>query len=132
MCVVGFLVEAGCPEGRGNGLSDALGRQAAVDFLRSWNVTGTLSVDRAWGGESQGSSRGSVCRHPALPVGAFGRRTHDRGVAVRVEVKRGKGGHLILYYGARKTVVKDRRKEIGAGLLLSMIRQLGLERNDFR
>ena len=56
----------------------------------------------------------------------------DRGVAVRVDVKRGKGSHVILYYGARKTVVKDRRKEIGAGLLLSMIRQLGLERNAFR
>ncbi len=56
----------------------------------------------------------------------------DRSVAVRVDVKRSKGSHVILYYGARKTVVKDRRKEIGAGLLLSMIRQLGLERNDFR
>ena len=56
----------------------------------------------------------------------------DRDVAVRIDVKRGKGSHLMLYYGARKTVVKDRRKEIGAGLLFSMIRQLGLKRDDFR
>lgn len=56
----------------------------------------------------------------------------DRGIEVRIDVKRGKGSHVMLYYGVRKSVVKDRRKEIGAGLLLSMIRQLGLERSDFR
>ena len=38
----------------------------------------------------------------------------------------------MLYYGDRKTVVKDRRKEVGAGLLSAMIRQLGLDPNDFR
>lgn len=42
-----------------------------------------------------------------------------------------KGSHAILYYGARKTVVKDRRKELGAGLLSAMIRQLGLTRAEF-
>ena len=57
---------------------------------------------------------------------------NKRGVPVRIDAKRGKGSHITLYYGTRKTVVKDRRKEIGAGLLSSMIRQLGLERNDFR
>jgi mRNA interferase HicA len=62
-------------------------------------------------------------------VSEFGRQ---RGVSVRIDAKRGKGSHITLYYGTRKTVVKDRRKEIGAGLLSSMIRQLGLERNDFR
>lgn len=35
-----------------------------------------------------------------------------------------------LYYGSRKTTVKDRRKEIPAGLLAAMIRQLGLNRSD--
>jgi mRNA interferase HicA len=61
-------------------------------------------------------------------VGEIGR---ERGVAVRVDAKRGKGSHVTLYYGARKTIVKGRRKEIGAGLLASMLRQLGLDRNDF-
>lgn len=46
-------------------------------------------------------------------VTALGRR---RGVAVRVDPKRGRGSHVMLYYGDRKTVVKDRRKEIGPGL----------------
>ena len=56
----------------------------------------------------------------------------ERGVAVRLDTERGKGNHGTLYYGRRLTVVKDRRKEIGAGLRSAMIRQLGLEPSDFR
>lgn len=55
-----------------------------------------------------------------------------RDVPVRLETKRGKGSHVTLYYGTRKTIVKDRRKELAPGLLSAMIRQLGLDRNDFR
>ena len=55
----------------------------------------------------------------------------QRGIPVRVDSKRGKGSHVTLYYGNRKTVMKDRRKVIGAGLLTSMIRQPGLDREDF-
>lgn len=55
-----------------------------------------------------------------------------RDIEVRVDTKRGKGSHLTLYYGDRKTIVKDRRKEIGRSLLAAMIRQLGLDPNDFR
>ena len=54
----------------------------------------------------------------------------ERGVAVRFESRPGKGSHGRLYYGERFTTVKDRRKEIGAGLLGAMLRQLGLNRND--
>ncbi len=56
----------------------------------------------------------------------------ERGVSVRTDSKRGKGSHITLYYGDRKTVVKDRRKELPAGLVAAMIRQLGLGRGDFR
>ena len=49
-----------------------------------------------------------------------------------INPKRGKGSHVTLYYGSYKTVLKDIRKELGTGLLASMIRQLGLRRNDFR
>ena len=55
-----------------------------------------------------------------------------RNVPVYLDPKRGKGSHAILYYGSRKTVVKDRRKEITPSLLSTMIRQLGLDRKDFR
>ena len=56
---------------------------------------------------------------------------HERGIPVRVDTKRGKGSHITVYYGARKTVVKDRRKEMPAGFLSAMVRQLGLDRSDF-
>ena len=62
-------------------------------------------------------------------VAALGR---DRNVRVRVDAKRGKGSHVMLYYGDRKTVVKDRRRDIGPGLLAAMARQLGLDPADLR
>ena len=43
----------------------------------------------------------------------FGR---ERKMDAYFDPKRGKGSHGTLYYGTNKTVVKDRRKEIGAGL----------------
>ena len=55
-----------------------------------------------------------------------------RGIAVRFEPRPGKGSHGRLYYGDRFTTVKDRRKEIGAGLLAAMLRQLELKRGDLR
>lgn len=54
----------------------------------------------------------------------------ERGVAVRFETRPGKGSHGRLYFGGRFATVKDRRKEIGAGLLAAMLRQLGLNRED--
>ena len=56
----------------------------------------------------------------------------SRGMEVRVNTERGKGSHVTLYYGNANTIVKDRRKEIGPGLLSKMIRDLGLNRSDFR
>ena len=56
----------------------------------------------------------------------------ERGVYVDFQRKRGKGSHGTLYFGNRRTIVKDRRREISASLLSTMIRQLGLSRNDFR
>ena len=51
-------------------------------------------------------------------------------IAVRFETKRGKGSHGTLYYGRNKTILKDRKKEIGPGLLSKMLTDLGLEKND--
>ena len=56
----------------------------------------------------------------------------ERGVLFRIDTKRGKGSHITIYYGTRKTVVKDRRKELPTGLLSAMARQLGLTSDDFR
>lgn len=54
----------------------------------------------------------------------------ERSVAVRFEPRPGKGSHGRLYFGERFTTLKDRRKEIGQGLLSAMLRQLGLSRDD--
>ncbi len=53
-----------------------------------------------------------------------------RGIAVRFEARKGKGSHGRLYFGERFATVKDRRKEIDAGLLEAMLRQLGVSRED--
>ncbi len=49
---------------------------------------------------------------------------------VRFVTHQGKGSHGTLYYGGRKTTVKDRSKEIGTGLLIAMLKQLGLKKSD--
>ena len=56
----------------------------------------------------------------------------ERNVEVSFDQKRGKGSHGTLYYGNRKTIVKDRKKDIGTGLFAKMISQLGLKNQDFR
>ena len=42
----------------------------------------------------------------------------------------GKGSHGRLYFGGRFTTLKDRKKEIGPGLLKAMLDQLGLTKED--
>ena len=41
-----------------------------------------------------------------------------------------RGSHGALYYGGRRTTVKDLRKELSPGLLRDMLAQLGLSRRD--
>jgi len=57
----------------------------------------------------------------------LGRR---RGVEVRFDSRHGEGSHGRLYYGARLTTVKDRKKELSEDLCASMLRQLGLSSQD--
>lgn len=55
-----------------------------------------------------------------------------RGISVRLEQERGKGSHSTLYFGDRFSVLKDRRAEIGPGLLHATLRQLGLSERELR
>jgi mRNA interferase HicA len=57
----------------------------------------------------------------------FGRKA---GVTVRFVEGRGKGSHGTLYFGDRKTIVKDRKKEITRDLFHDMCRQLGIDPKD--
>lgn len=43
----------------------------------------------------------------------------------------GKGSHGTLYVGKNKTILKDRKKEIGPGLLSQMINSLGVDKKKF-
>jgi mRNA interferase HicA len=49
-----------------------------------------------------------------------------------MDSSRGKGSHATLYLGDKFTIVKDRKKEIGPGLLASMLADLGLTKEDLR
>ena len=55
---------------------------------------------------------------------------NQNNIVVRFETKRGKGSHGTLYYDDRKTILKDRKKEIGPGLLRKILSELGLDKND--
>jgi predicted RNA binding protein YcfA (HicA-like mRNA interferase family) len=60
-------------------------------------------------------------------IRALGR---ERGVVVAFDAGHGKGSHGRLYFGGRFTTLKDRKKEIGPGLLKAMLAQLGLTKQD--
>jgi mRNA interferase HicA len=60
-------------------------------------------------------------------IQAVGKKTDTQ---VTLDKRHGKGSHATLHYGARKTTVKDRKKEIGPGLLAAMLDQLGLTKKD--
>ncbi|MBI4242503.1 MAG: type II toxin-antitoxin system HicA family toxin [Planctomycetes bacterium] len=49
------------------------------------------------------------------------------GVKVELIQERGKGSHGTVYYGRKFTVLKDRKKEIGKGLLNAMCKQLEID-----
>ena len=54
-----------------------------------------------------------------------------RNLEARFVASEGPGSHGTLYVGNRKTTVKDRKKEIGKGLLGKMFSDLGIEKGDF-
>jgi mRNA interferase HicA len=55
-----------------------------------------------------------------------------RNVPVRFDTVQGDGSHGTLWYGNRRCTLKDRKKEIGAGLLAAMLAQLGLSKGDLK
>lgn len=54
----------------------------------------------------------------------------ERGVAVRVESRHGKGSHARVYFGGAFTTLKDRKKELPRKTLRTMLRDLGLSEDD--
>ncbi len=54
----------------------------------------------------------------------------QRGVAARVDSKRGKGSHVSLYFADRVTVVRNPKDELKTGTYHAMLKQLGLREKD--
>ena len=55
----------------------------------------------------------------------------NRNLEVRFVASQGAGSHGTLHAGDRKTTVKDRKKEVGKGLLKKMLADLGIDKDDF-
>ena len=64
-------------------------------------------------------------------IGRVRRWARTRNLEVRFVSSEGPGSHGTLYAGDRKTTVKDRKKEIGKGLLGKMLGDLGIEKGEF-
>ena len=54
----------------------------------------------------------------------------NRNLEIRFVASEGPGSHGTLYAGDRKTTVKDRKKEIGKGLLAKMLADLRIDKDD--
>ncbi|MFN3076335.1 MAG: hypothetical protein ABT940_05560 [Alphaproteobacteria bacterium] len=54
-----------------------------------------------------------------------------RELTLEFVARRGKGSHGTVYLVDRRTTLKDRKKEIGVGLLGSMLDDLGIDPQDF-
>ena len=57
-------------------------------------------------------------------------RAKARGLASRVDEKRGKGSHVTLYFGDRLTVVRNPKDELKSGTLQAMCKQLRIAKSD--
>ena len=59
----------------------------------------------------------------------IGRR---HGIPVTVDKRRGKGSHVLVFFGNRQTTLPARRGDIGKGLLKDLCDQLGIARDDLK
>jgi len=69
-----------------------------------------------------------------LKGGEFLRKLHSlarrKSVSYLFVPAKGKGSHGKVYFGRAATIVKDRKKELGAGLLHQMCKDLGIKPED--
>lgn len=56
----------------------------------------------------------------------------SQGLKCRLDKKRGKGSHVTLYYGDKRTIVRNPKDELKTGTLNAMIKQLGLTQSDLK
>ena len=54
----------------------------------------------------------------------------SRRLRVRFVASKGRGSHGTLYLGNRRTVIKDRKKDLGKGLLATMLADLEIGKDE--
>jgi mRNA interferase HicA len=54
------------------------------------------------------------------------------GITVRLDKKRGKGSHQTLYFGQRKTIIRNPKDELKTGTYHAMLKQLGISEKDLK
>jgi predicted RNA binding protein YcfA (HicA-like mRNA interferase family) len=78
--------------------------------------------------------RTEVCEYGSVKGREFLRKVKRfadrRGLAYRWVAARGAGSHGTVNVGGRMTVVKDRKKDLGPGLLRAMCSHLGIDPQD--
>ena len=53
-----------------------------------------------------------------------------KGLEARVDKKRGKGSHVTLYFGERRTIVRNPKDELKSGAFNAMCKQLGIDKDE--
>ena len=56
----------------------------------------------------------------------------EMGITVRVDKKRGKGSHQTLYFGERKTIIRNPKDELKTGTYHAVLKQLGISEKDLK
>lgn len=56
----------------------------------------------------------------------------EKRIVVRVDKKRGKGSHQTLYFGDRKTIIRNPKDELKTGTYYAMLKQLGISEKDLK
>ena len=56
----------------------------------------------------------------------------QRELLCQIDKKRGKGSHVTLYFGDKRTIVRNPRDELKTGTLNAMLKQLALSLNDIQ
>lgn len=56
----------------------------------------------------------------------------EQGLYFSIDKKRGKGSHVTMYYGNRRTIVRNPKDELKTGTLNAMIKQLGINKNQIQ
>ncbi|MCG8376946.1 MAG: hypothetical protein MI702_10735 [Chlorobiales bacterium] len=58
------------------------------------------------------------------------RLAKQRGLFFKYDPKRGKGSHGTIYFGEKRTFIKDLKKECSKGYVSGFLAQLGLNKED--